>query len=139
MTPAQLASLLKGIAAALLLGALLAIGWYYRSAVQRAEAAETALSQANATAGATEATTGALSGVQTETQRVEVVVTQGRADAARAIQELSNADPTVADLRARPIDQRMRDIARARREARDRSAGAEAGGAGADRAPEPGR
>lgn len=139
MTPAQLILLLRVIAVVVVLAA---IGWgvqTYRDALERAQEAEAALSQANATAGATAATTGALSGVQTETQRVEVVVTQTRADAARAIQELSNADPTVADLRARPIDQRMRDIARARREARDRSAGAEAGGAGADRAPERGR
>lgn len=130
---------IRAIAYVLLLLVLGIGGWWVYDRVQDAAEAETALSQANATAGATEATTGALSGLQTETQRVEVVVTQTRADTARAIQELSNADPTVADLRARPIDQRMRDIARARREARDRSAGAEAGGAGADRAPEPGR
>ena len=138
MTPAQLALAIKAFVVLLVLATLLGLGWYYRSAVERAEAAEAALSQANATAGATEATTGALSGAQVETQRVEVVVTQGRAAAARAIQELSDNDPTVADLRARPIDQRLRDIARERREARDRPAGAEAGGAGADRAPYPG-
>lgn len=139
MTPGQLALLLRVIAAVVVLAA---IGWgvhTYRSAIERAEVAEAALSQATATAGATAATTGALSGVQTETQRVEVVVTQTRADAARAIQELSDADPTVADLRATRIPDRLRDIARARREARDRSAGAEAGGAGPDRAAESGR
>jgi hypothetical protein len=139
VTPGQLALLLRGIAAVVVLAA---IGWgvhTYRSAIERAEVAEAALSQATATATATAATTGALIGVQTETQRVEVVVTQGRAAAAIAVQELSDADPTVSDLRARPIPHGLRDIARARREARDRSAGAEAGGAGADRAPDPGR
>ena len=107
MTPAQLALAVRAFVVLLVLATLLAAGWYYRSAVQRAEAAEAALIQANATAGATEATTGALSGVQTETQRVEVVVTQGRAAAAIAVQELSDADPTVADLRATPIGQRL--------------------------------
>lgn len=128
MTPAQILALLKVLAVLLLVAALAGLGWYYRSAVARAEAAEAALSEATATAQATEATTGALGAVQADTQRVEVVVTQGRAAAAQAIQELSNADPTVADLRARPIDPRMRDIARARREARDRPAGAPTGG-----------
>lgn len=128
MTPAQILALVKVLAVLLLVAALAGLGWYYRSAVARAEAAEAALSEATATAQATEATTGALGAVQADTQRVEVVVTQGRAAAAQAIQELSNADPTVADLRARPIDPRMRDIARARREARDRPAGAPTGG-----------
>lgn len=128
LTPAQILLLIRAALVVLVLAALLGLGWYYRSAVARAEAAEAALSEATATAQATEATTGALGAVQADTQRVEVVVTQGRAAAAQAIQELSNADPTVADLRARPIDPRMRDIARARREARDRPAGAPTGG-----------
>lgn len=128
MTPAQILALVKVLAVLLLVAALAGLGWYYRSAVARAEAAEAALSEATATAQATEATTGALGAVQADTQRVEVVVTQGRAAAAQAIQELSNADPSIADLRARPIPDSLRDIARARREARDRPAGAPPGG-----------
>jgi hypothetical protein len=122
----------------LVLIALVGGGWYIHDRLQAADEAETALSGANAQAGATAATTDALSGVQTETQRVEVVVTQTRADIARAVKELSNADPTVADLRARPIPDGLRELARARREARDRAAGAAAGGAGPDRAAGPG-
>jgi hypothetical protein len=126
------------VLAAVLAGALAWAGWTINGWRVAAKENAAALSQADATAGATEATTGALSGVVTETQRVEVVVTQGRAAAAQAVQELSNADPTVRDLRALPIHPGMRDIARQRREARDRPAGATPGGSGPDRAPEPG-
>jgi endonuclease/exonuclease/phosphatase (EEP) superfamily protein YafD len=128
LTPAQILLLIRAVLVALVLAALLGLGWYYRSAVARAEAAEAALSEATATAQATEATTGALSAVQTDTQRVEVVVTQGRAAAAQAVQELSNADPSIADLRATRIPDSLREIARQRREARDGSPGAPPGG-----------
>jgi endonuclease/exonuclease/phosphatase (EEP) superfamily protein YafD len=128
LTPAQILLLIRVVLVALVLAALLGLGWYYRSAVARAEPAEAALSEATATAQATTATTGALGEAQTDTQRVEVVVTQGRAAAAQAVQELSNADPSVRELRALPIPDQLRDIARQRREARDRPAGAPAGG-----------
>jgi hypothetical protein len=128
LTPSQILALLRVAAVALILGA----GWYgwrtYLRTVERAEAAEAALSAATATLQATEAATGALGAAQAETQRVEVVVTQSRADAARAVQELSQNDPTIAGLRATPIPDSLRDIARQRRTARDRSAGPAPGG-----------
>jgi hypothetical protein len=134
VTGLEIRAVVYGLLLALLVGA----GWYVKERLQAAEEAEAALSEANAQAAATAATTDALGGVQTETQRVEVVVTQTRAEAARAIQELSDADPTVAALRATPIPDSLRAIARERREARDRSPGAAPGGAGADGTPNPG-
>jgi len=120
------------IIAAALLGFLAWAGWTINGWRVAAKENAAALSQADATAGATTVTTGALSGALADAQRVEIVVTQGRAAAAQAVQELSNADPTVRELRALPIHPGMRDIARQRREARDRPAGAPAGGSGAD-------
>jgi hypothetical protein len=134
VTGLEIRAVVYGLLLALLVGA----GWYVKERLQAAEEAEAALSEANSQAAATAATTDALGGVQTETQRVEVVVTQTRAEAARAIQELSDADPTVAALRATPILDSLRAIARERREARDRSSGAAPGSAGADGTPNPG-
>jgi hypothetical protein len=134
VTGLEIRAVVYGLLLALLVGA----GWYVKERLQAAEEAEAALSEANAKAQATAATTDALGGVQTETQRVEVVVTQTRAEAARAIQELSDADPTVAALRATAIPDSLRAIARERREDRDRSSGAAPGGAGADGTPNAG-
>lgn len=108
----------------LLLIGLVAGGWYVWDRLQDGAAAEATVTSMTGTAQATEATTGAAGDAIAQRQQVDIVLHQGRAAAVQAIEELTHADPTAAELRARPLPDGLRDIYRARREARDRSAGA---------------
>jgi hypothetical protein len=103
-------------------------GWYVKDRLQAGQEAGATVTSMTGTAKATEATTGAAGDALTQRQQLDIVLHQGRAAAVQATEDLSHADPTVAELRARPLPDGLRDIYRARREARDRPAGAPAGG-----------
>lgn len=128
LTPAQQALAVVRIVAAVVLVAALAFAvWKVNDWRTRAAQAEGTVSDMTGTAQATEATTGVAGAAIAERQQLDIVLHQGRAAAVQATEDLSNADPTVAELRARPLPDGLREIYRARREARDRPAGAAAG------------
>lgn len=129
LTPAQqIAAVVRLLAVLLVLAAMGFAGWKVWAWRARAIASEGQVTALEGTAQATEATTGAAGDALAQRQQVDIVLHQGRAAAAQAIEELTHADPTAAELRARPMPDGLRDIYRARREARDRSAGAPPGG-----------
>jgi hypothetical protein len=62
-----------------------------------------------------------------EAQRLDIHVSQGRQEYVQQYQNLKATDIGVAEWSAQPVPQRLRDLARSRRAARDGSGGGEAG------------
>jgi hypothetical protein len=119
------------VLAGLALVGLIWFGFWVAGLRADRDAALKAVEQRDRTAGATSTQIGDLSAAQAERQVVEVRISQDRAAALAAFSEARNADPSVRAFTDHPIPQRLRDIARARREARDGSGTRPAGGGGA--------
>jgi hypothetical protein len=95
------------LAGALVILGLLGFIWWAWGDYQALKAYK---DNADSTANVTSETTGALSQATTETQRVEVVVTQQRSQRDQAFEELKRNDQTVNDWASQPIPQQLRDI-----------------------------
>lgn len=83
---------------------------------------KTDVEQADRTAGATTGIVSDAGAAQEVIHRTEVIVRDTRADYQRSYED-AKRDPTVAEFAATPIPPRLRELARARREARERSGG----------------
>lgn len=122
-----------------LIGALAWAGYKVNGWREAAQVNAAGVQQGNATAQATGEIGDAASRAAGARQTLEIQVTDNRAAAGRAYEELRYANPLVRDLTDQPIPDELRDYARARRESRDRLAGPAAGGGGPDGTAPPGR
>lgn len=123
------AVLAKVIAVAVLAAAIF---FGVRTVLSWKEAAETNAATVKSQAATAEATSTITEQLDTATeqrQRVDVVVSQARSEYEQHWR--ASTDEGVATWRAQPVPVSMRNAARARRAARDRSAGVEAGSEGA--------
>jgi type II secretory pathway pseudopilin PulG len=119
--------------------ALVAIGYRWKSAQDKHAADAATISQQGQTAQATDAITKDLGTTQAEAQRVEVTVRTDTAALARNLERLRHENPSLDSRLAEPWPAELRELARQRRLARDRPGVAAPGGRPADpRAPAPG-
>jgi hypothetical protein len=115
------------LAAGIALALLIWLGFTVAGWRQDAAEAKAALAQANAQAKATSAIAADAGQAQQERQALDITIHQSRAESERAFEELRRANPSIAAYADEPIPDGLRELARARRESRERSRGAEAG------------
>lgn len=136
MTPLQAIKLVLAllVGAGLFFGTTTVLGWR-EAALKNAETVR----QLDGTATATSAIASAASEAQTNQRADEAVVTSARTTYRHQLEAATREDISLADWRAQPVPQRMRDLARARRCARDGLGSDAAGCRGANPAPGAGR
>ena len=117
MTPSTIRLISTAVGAGLLL-ALLVLG--YRS-WKTGQDAKDDLDQAQRTDQAASGIVTDINSGQSDAAKVDITVTDARSEYYRGYQDAKREDPAVADLASTPIPQRLRDLARQRREARERS------------------
>ena len=120
--------ILGGIAAAILIVALgvgiwIVNGWRLDSKARKAD--KETIGRMDREAEATQETTAALGDAVEDSHRLDIHIDQARGETTRRYEELRNENASVRDAADRAIPDELRALARARRESRDRSGGAE--------------
>lgn len=104
----------------LVVGLLIFLGWLWLQSRDERQQTQASAEQGVRTGVAVTGITQDASDAADETQRVEITVTDARSAYQRGYQDAKREDPSIADWAAQPVPQRLRDLARERRLARER-------------------